>query len=126
MVLQNDYNLRLFNGDVGILLPDPEDGQMRAFFLGAKDELRRFAPARLPTHETVFAMTVHKSQGSEFENVLLILPDRENPIVTREMIYTGITRASRSVELWFHESVFRAALSRRVERASGLREALWG
>jgi exodeoxyribonuclease V alpha subunit len=125
MVLQNDYNLRLFNGDVGMVFPDPESGQMRVIFLDANGELRRLAPARLPQHETVFAMTVHKSQGSEFEHVLLMLPDRESPILTRELIYTGLTRASRSVELWLAEPVFRAALSRRIERASGLRDALW-
>jgi exodeoxyribonuclease V alpha subunit len=71
-------------------------------------------------------MTVHKSQGSEFENVLLILPDRENPVLTRELIYTGLTRASGGVRLWLCEEIFRAAIARRVERASGLREALWG
>ena len=67
MVTQNDYNLALFNGDSGIVLPDPSaDGELRAFFLSAEGKLRRFLPSRLPVHETAFAMTVHKSQGSEF------------------------------------------------------------
>ena len=69
-------------------------------------------------------MTVHKSQGSEFERVLFVLPDRESPVLSRELLYTGITRARASVELWLDEPVFRTALSRRVSRASGLRDAL--
>jgi len=71
-------------------------------------------------------MTVHKSQGSEFDKVLLILPDRESPVLTRELIYTGITRAKKSVEIWGNENVFCAAVSRYIERTSGLRDALWG
>jgi exodeoxyribonuclease V alpha subunit len=125
MILKNDYDLRLFNGDVGIVLPDSESGQTRVFFRGANEELRRLVPARLPEHETVFATTVHKSQGSEFDRVLFISPDRDNPILTRELFYTAITRARRAVELWFSEAVLRDAIGRRVERASGLREALW-
>ena len=67
-----------------------------------------------------------KSQGSEFENVLLLLPDHLSPVVTRELIYTGITRARSRLELWAPESILRAAIARRAERPSGLREALWG
>ena len=124
MILRNDYQLKLFNGDIGIAWPDAESRELRVFFLGADQALRRFLPLRLPEHETVYAMTVHKSQGSEFEQVLLILPDRENPLLTRELIYTGLTRASRGVELWADEAVLRAAVARTVTRASGLREAL--
>jgi len=125
MVLRNDYDLRLFNGDIGILRHAAESGQPRAYFIDASQELRSVPPPRLPEHETVFAMTVHKSQGSEFEEVLLLLPDRASPVLTRELIYTGISRASRRVELWHEEPVLRAALAQRVERASGLREKLW-
>jgi len=70
-------------------------------------------------------MTVHKSQGSEFDRVLLILPDRDSPVLTRELIYTAITRAREHVEVWGTEGVFRAAVDRRTERTSGLRDALW-
>lgn len=126
LVKQNDYNLKLFNGDVGIVLPDAESGTPLAWFLDADGRPRSVLALRLPEHETVFAMTVHKSQGSEFDNVLLVLPDRESPVLTRELLYTGLTRASRRVEVWFHEPVWRAAVARRVERASGLRDALWG
>jgi exodeoxyribonuclease V alpha subunit len=124
MVTRNDYNLRLFNGDIGIILPEGDNGEPRAFFPGPDESLRKFLPIRLPEHETAYAMTVHKSQGSEFDRVLLVLPDRESPILSRELLYTGITRARKNVQLWFEEKVFRAALSRRVSRTSGLGDAL--
>jgi exodeoxyribonuclease V alpha subunit len=124
MITRNDYNLKLFNGDIGLLLPDSDSGEPRAFFPGPDNTLRKFLPLRLPEHETAYAMTVHKSQGSEFDRVLLILPDRESPVLSRELLYTGITRARTSVELWFDEKVFRAALARRVTRTSGLCDAL--
>ena len=125
LITANDYQLHLFNGDVGMLLPDPEaGGELRAWFLDAAGGLRRILPARLPAHETVFAMTVHKSQGSEFRRVLLILPDRDTPVATRELLYTAITRARESVELWHEAPILRAAIARRTERSSGLRDAL--
>jgi len=68
---------------------------------------------------------VHKSQGSEFERLLLILPEKDTPVLTRELLYTGITRARSGVEIWSNEEVFRAAVARPTERTSGLREALW-
>jgi exodeoxyribonuclease V alpha subunit len=126
LITRNDYHLRLFNGDVGIILPDPQaDNELRAFFLAADGAVRKFHPLRLPEHETVYAMTVHKSQGSEFGRVFLLLPERDVPILTRELIYTGITRAKERVEIWGTEAVFRAAVSRRIERRSGLGDALW-
>ncbi len=126
LITRNDYNLRLFNGDVGIVLKDTEaDDDLRVFFFGADGTLRKIHPLRLPEHETVYAMTVHKSQGSEFEHVLFILPDRDYPVLTRELIYTGITRARKGIEIWGNEDVFRAAVSRRTERTSGLRDVLW-
>lgn len=126
VILENDYQLRLFNGDTGMLLPDDEaGGELRAWFPGPDATFRRLLPARLPAHETVFATTVHKSQGSEFKRVLLVLPSRDAPVVTRELVYTGLTRARESVELWYHEPLLRAALARRVERSSGLSDLLW-
>jgi exodeoxyribonuclease V alpha subunit len=107
LITRNDYNLGLYNGDIGIILPDPAaNNDLRAFFLSPDGTLRRFLPARLPVHETAYAITVHKSQGSEFDETLLLLPDRYVPILTRELIYTGITRARKSVEVWGIESVF--------------------
>jgi exodeoxyribonuclease V alpha subunit len=126
IITRNDYNLKLFNGDVGIILPDSESSrEPRAYFPSEEGTIRKFPPLRLPEHETVYAVTVHKSQGSEFNNVLLLLPDAEAPVLTRELIYTGITRAREKVTVWAKEEVFRTAISRRIERTSGLRDALW-
>ena len=127
MITRNDYNLRLFNGDVGIVLHDPEaSGELRVFFETSDAGPRRFLPTRLPHHETVYAMTVHKSQGSEFDHVLLALPFEFSQVLTRELIYTGITRARKRVEIWGKPQVFQAAVGNRIRRSSGLRDALWG
>jgi exodeoxyribonuclease V alpha subunit len=127
MVTRNDYTLQLFNGDVGILLPDPENREaLRVFFRDEAGRLRDVAPALLPGYETVFAMTVHKSQGSEFNRVLLILPDKDSPLLTRELLYTAITRARETVEIWGRMEIFASAVQRRIKRTSGLAEALWG
>jgi exodeoxyribonuclease V alpha subunit len=127
LVTKNDYNLRLFNGDVGITLPDPEaKGELRVFFPGPEGIPRKFPPLRLPEHETVFAMTVHKSQGSEFNQVLFLMPHRNIQVLTRELVYTAITRAKEKVEVWGREEIFQTAVSRRISRTSGLRDTLWG
>lgn len=126
LITQNDYNLHLYNGDIGIALPDPgADGELRVFFRTPDGALRALHPVRLPEHETVYALTVHKSQGSEFDRILLILPDQDSPVLTRELLYTGITRAREGVEVWGRENVFREAVRRRTTRVSGLRDALW-
>jgi exodeoxyribonuclease V alpha subunit len=126
LITRNDYTLQLFNGDMGIVLPDSSvNNELRAFFSATDGTLKKFHPFRLPEHETVYAMTVHKSQGSEFDNVLLLLPDIESPVLTRELIYTGITRSKKSVDIWGNENVFRTSVSRYIERTSGLRDALW-
>ncbi len=127
MVTVNDYDLRLFNGDIGIVLPDPEaGGAPRVFFPAENGGIRKVIPSRLPAHETVYAMTVHKSQGSEFLRVLFILPDRETEILTREMVYTAITRSSGSLSVHGVTEVFKGAVARRIRRNSGLRDRLWG
>jgi exodeoxyribonuclease V alpha subunit len=124
LVTANDYNLRLFNGDLGVALADA-DGRLRVFFRTAEGGLRRLPPARLPDHETAYAATVHKSQGSEADRVLLVLPNELSPVMTRELIYTAITRARSRVEIWGTREVFEAAVARRLARSSGLRDALW-
>ncbi len=127
LVTENDYALRLFNGDVGIALPDPDaGGRLRVFFEGEAGTLRRIPPLRLPPHETTYAMTIHKSQGSEFDRVVLVLPPEDSRLLTRELLYTAITRARSSVLMWGDDLVVRAAVERRLVRSSGLRDALWG
>ena len=127
MITVNDYALRLFNGDVGIALPDREQqGALAVFFPAEDGGVRKISPLRLPPHETVFAMTVHKSQGSEFDRVLLVIPPTDSLVLTREILYTGVTRARNSVEIWCGEDLLTAAVARRIERRSGLRNALWG
>jgi exodeoxyribonuclease V alpha subunit len=127
LITANDYSLRLFNGDLGVTLSDPaSEGRPRVFFRTAEGGIRRLPPARLPEYETAYATTVHKSQGSEAETVLLVLPNELSPVMTRELIYTGITRARSRVEIWGTRSVFEAAIARRLQRSSGLRDALWG
>jgi exodeoxyribonuclease V alpha subunit len=126
LVTQNDYSVRLFNGDVGLVLPDPAaGGALRAFFVQPGGAVRRVLPGRLPPHETCFAMTVHKSQGSEFDRVLVVLPERDSRVLTRELVYTAVTRAKQSVAIWSPQDVLATAIGRRVERSSGLRDALW-
>jgi exodeoxyribonuclease V alpha subunit len=131
MIARNDYNLRLFNGDIGITLPDPDaEGRLKVCFRGGESAsgagVRWIAPTRLPEHETVYAMTIHKSQGSEFGRVLMILPSETSPILTRELVYTGVTRALEHVEIWGTEATFAEAVERRLVRASALRDRLWG
>jgi exodeoxyribonuclease V alpha subunit len=127
LITANDYSLRLFNGDLGVTLSDPaSEGRPRVFFRTAEGGIRRLSPARLPEYETAYATTVHKSQGSEAETVLLVLPNELSPVMTRELIYTGITRARSRVEIWGTRSILEAAIARRLQRSSGLRDALWG
>jgi len=125
IISKNDYNMRLFNGDIGIILKDPKDNDLKAFFPGQGDSVRKIPVGRLPGHECAYAMTVHKSQGSEFEHVLMILPDRDSPVLTRELIYTGITRAGKCMDLCVDMHIFNASISRGTCRTSGLNALLW-
>lgn len=126
LITVNDYNMKLFNGDVGIIFPDQEgSGNPRAFFPAPDGGIRKVSPVRLPAHETVYAMTIHKSQGSEFDRIHMFLPSNDSAILTRELIYTGITRAKNKVDIWGNEDIFVTSVSRRIDRKSGLREALW-
>jgi exodeoxyribonuclease V alpha subunit len=127
LITVNDYTLQLFNGDIGLAFPDPSaDNATRIYFPTPGGGVRAIAPVRLPTHETVYAMTIHKSQGSEFNHVLMLMPPHDSEVLTRELVYTGITRAKSRVDVWGDESVFTAAVGRKIVRESGLREAIWG
>ncbi len=124
LVTENDYDLQLFNGDVGILWPDDNEN-LWAWFRQADGSLKKVRPLRLPPHETAYAMTIHKAQGSEFDRVLIILPDEDSPILTRELLYTAVTRARKSVILWADSKIVRLTASRHTQRRSGLYERLF-
>jgi exodeoxyribonuclease V alpha subunit len=126
IVTTNDYVLGLFNGDVGVVGRDPEhaDGRL-VFFDGKQGALRRLSPSRLPPHETVYAMSVHKSQGSEFDDVVVLLPDQMSPVLSRELLYTAVTRARCGVTVCARRDIVRQATAQPIERASGLRDRLW-
>ncbi len=119
LVLRNDYVLKLFNGDVGITLPD-ENGALMVYFAQGDGSLRAIAPVRLPAHETAFAMTVHKSQGSEFDAVLVLLPAQHSRVLTRELLYTAVTRARQRVTLCAGAAVLARAIETSTRRHSGL------
>ena len=122
MVLQNDYRIGLFNGDTGVCVAGA-DGDLRVWFRTATG-LQSLLTSAMPAHETAFAMTVHKSQGSEFDTVWLLLPPMDSPVLSRELLYTGITRAKTRVTLLAPEAVFRAAVNRVIQRDSGLADRL--
>jgi exodeoxyribonuclease V alpha subunit len=124
MVLRNDPLLKLFNGDIGITLPG-EQGEPLVHFAAASGSGFRAVPAlRLPAHETAFAMTVHKAQGSEFDALLVLLPAQHSRVLSRELLYTALTRARRQVTLAAPATALAAAVATRTERQSGLRARL--
>lgn len=128
MVQRNDYGLGLFNGDIGITLPGPDGAQdgLWVYFPATAQAggFRAVAPARLPAHDTAFAMTVHKSQGSEFAHALVLLPGQRHPLCTRELLYTGVTRARDRVTLVGGADVVAAAIGAPTRRLGGLPERL--
>ncbi|NPA24906.1 MAG: exodeoxyribonuclease V subunit alpha [Deltaproteobacteria bacterium] len=127
MIRENAPRLELYNGDVGLILED-ERGELKAWFEPVGDDFRAFSPARLPAHETAFAMTVHKAQGSGFQRVVLLWPERDSPLLTREMLYTAVTRTISRLEIWLPENVgiedLTRAARRRVQREGGLYSGL--
>ena len=150
LITRNDYAVKRYNGNIGLIFPDPDArGQWIAVFAGT-DELpsvtdvdhadwswsdsdlngerqwvEPLSVSRLPPHQTVFAMTIHKSQGSEFEHVMMVLPDSEHPsrILTRELVYTGITRAKRRVTILANRTLLEQTLLNRVQRSGCLKES---
>ena len=120
LVTENDYRHRLFNGDTGICLRD-DQGQLMAWFPGDEPgQPRAFHPATLPAHESAFAMTVHKAQGSEFDEVWLQLPRNDSRVLSRELVYTGLTRARSALHLAGSAAIIEAALARHASRVTGL------
>jgi exodeoxyribonuclease V alpha subunit len=123
MIQRNDQQLGLFNGDIGVILKD-ERGSRRAYFRDGPDDYKAIAPVRLPQHETAFAMSIHKSQGSEFGEVAIVLPRPESPLLTRELLYTAVTRARRRAVIYGDRAAIAAGVLRPVSRASGLADLL--
>jgi exodeoxyribonuclease V alpha subunit len=123
MIRENSYRHGLYNGDVGIVRDDGDGTGLRVWFDTATGP-RAWLPAALPAHESAFALTVHKSQGSEFDDVLLVLPERSVRVLSRELVYTGITRARNALTISANEDVLSDAISRRAQRWSGLAERL--
>ncbi|MEP7209177.1 MAG: exodeoxyribonuclease V subunit alpha, partial [Casimicrobiaceae bacterium] len=119
MVLANDYVLKLYNGDVGIALADAE-GNLMVHFRETDGSVRLVAPVRLPEHETAYATTVHKAQGSEFDAIALVLPGRSSRVATRELVYTAVTRARQRVNLVASAEILAAAIDTPTVRHSGL------
>ncbi|MCU8039848.1 exodeoxyribonuclease V subunit alpha [Shewanella sp. SM69] len=131
IIQSNDYNLGLFNGDIGLILQDEDKPErLMAHFIKADGSLLKVLPARLPSHETCYAMTVHKSQGSEFSRVALVLPPSPSlaqwQLLTKELVYTAITRAKVHFTCLGTQHVFERASSQATQRASGLADRLWG
>ena len=124
MINRNNYQLGLFNGDIGIAFIPKKDDPLRVYFASLEKGLLEFSPEQIPQHETAYATTVHKAQGAEFERALLLLPDRASPLLTRELVYTGITRVRARIDVWADPAVLRSAIISRIERSSGLLDAL--
>jgi len=122
MITRNDYNLDLYNGDIGICVATDEGPRV----LFDRNELRAIPPSHLGEHTTVHAMTIHKSQGSQFKEVVVVLPGESSRLLTRELLYTAVTRAQLRVRIVGSEDVVRQAIARSVQRASGLGVRLWG
>ena len=137
MVTENHYHVGLFNGDTGLLWIN-EQGKLQAAFPQKKqqsqdntdliesDSVRWLSLGRLPAVETVYAMTIHKTQGSEFGHIALVLPEQDSPILSRELLYTGITRASSQLSVWADKSIWKLGVRRQVQRYSGLSWRVFG
>jgi exodeoxyribonuclease V alpha subunit len=129
MLSKNDHQLKLFNGDIGIVMPDPNNASLnKVWFVTPEGELRGLLPSRLPSLETLYAMTIHKSQGSEFESVYLCLPlitpNNQGRGLNRELIYTGLTRAKSHFMLFAEAKALSLSLGQQCVRGSGLAERL--
>jgi exodeoxyribonuclease V alpha subunit len=122
LVTENDYGLNLYNGDTGVVIASGEGQVSAAFERGGR--IVELSPTRLAAVDTVYAMTVHKSQGSQFETAAVVLPEPRSQILTRELLYTAVTRASDELILVGSEEAIRAAVARPIARASGLRSRL--
>jgi exodeoxyribonuclease V alpha subunit len=123
IITRNDYVRGLYNGDMGVALEDA--GKLRVWFAGGAERLRSFSPRTLPAHESAWAITIHRSQGSEYGDVAVVLPpDPDSRILSRELLYTAVSRAGRTAEIWTSATALSAAAERTVQRRGGLRARL--
>ncbi len=122
LITENSYDLNLFNGEIGVFLTSPDQpDQLHAWFYGdSPAEVRKYPISALPAFETAYALTVHKSQGSEYQKVYLVLPPRKAPVLTRELIYTALSRSRKSVHIWANLPIFKFAIRKPTRRSSGI------
>ena len=129
IITRNDYELDLYNGDIGITVKNP--GSSEALQVGfpsrgeSEKTYRYISTAQLSSYRSAWALTVHKSQGSEFNKVLLMLPDQSSPILTRELIYTALTRSKKTFSVWGKKSILGEAISRNIQRTGALGQRIW-
>lgn len=123
MVTENDYRLGVFNGDIGVAIKG-EDGNIGVWFATREGGVRHVSPLSLPAHQTAFAITVHKAQGSEFEKVALVLPESDSPVMTRELVYTAVTRAKQKLFICGSMDILKSAIRRPTVRRIGLSESI--
>ena len=124
LITRNDYSLNLSNGDIGICLTDPADGIVKVWFELPDGTCKTCLPYRLPQSETAYALTIHKCQGSEFDEVLVVLPQEESRVLSRQLIYTAVTRARKRVLMATSKEILQLSLAGKIKRFSGLREML--
>ncbi len=124
MITENNSALHLYNGDIGLCLYDQEQKKLLVYFLRPDGSVKKILPSRVPKHETAYAMSIHKSQGSEFEHCLCVLPQQVNPVLSKELIYTAITRAKKQLTMFCDYTVFKHTLEKRISRSGGLAEKL--
>ncbi len=126
IITNNNYALEVFNGDTAILQTDSANiNNLRAAFKTQDSTIRYLQLRQLTSWDSAYALTVHKSQGSEFDSVVLVLPPFESPILTRELLYTAVTRAKKKIEIWGTLPILKKCIASRIERTSGLRDKLW-
>jgi len=114
MIAENDHNVKLYNGDIGLCL-----AKGKVWFGN-----REVSTSRIPAHEPAFMMTIHKSQGSEFEHTVMVLPTEPNPVLSRELVFTGVTRAKNHLTVFANEKIWQSAVRNTVKRQSGLGKLL--
>lgn len=124
IVTENDHSMKLYNGDTGVLYHG-SGGSVRAYFESSGGSFRSVLPLQIMSWEQAYALTIHKSQGSEYEHIVIMLPSNDSGLLSRELLYTAVTRAKKSVTIVSAEEIFLAACSRRTKRDSGLNARLW-